>query len=73
MTLKLALFLFHNSFVMAHEVQVCSINVVLQITREFQGDDPERKYKVSLLYTSFMNRCHSVLLLTLFFFHACPG
>lgn len=37
MTLKLALFLFHNnSFVEGHKVQVCDINVVLQISRALQ-------------------------------------
>lgn len=36
-TLKLALFLFHNnSFVEGHKVQVCDINVVLQISRALQ-------------------------------------
>lgn len=51
---------------MGHNVQVHSLNVVLQITREFQGDDPKREYNVSLFSISFVNSCHSVLLIYVF-------
>lgn len=51
---------------MGHNVHVHSLNVVLQITREFQGDDPKREYNVSLFTISFVNSCHSELLIYVF-------